>query len=140
MAAFGRQVKSFLRPVDTISSICLLSSGASGTFTLSAASNKTMHQLTVVSENGTVVVETENDASSDTTLFEEAGHYINLLINDRSVESRYTKYCPDFFFPVDLSRNKQFYYPTFLALLLLQIWLRYMSLTCNDPPRHGMPS
>ena len=68
VAAFGRQVKPFLPPVDTISSICLLSGGASGTFTLSVASNKTLHQLTIVGDNGTVVVETENDASSDASM------------------------------------------------------------------------
>lgn len=68
VAAFGRQVKSFLPPVDTISSICLLSGGASGTFTLSAASSKTLHRLTIVGENGSVMVTTENDASKDASM------------------------------------------------------------------------
>lgn len=61
VAAFGRIVKPFLAPVDTISSVCLLENGVSGTFMLSAASSKTINELIVVGERGSVIVKTGNN-------------------------------------------------------------------------------
>lgn len=64
VAAFGSIVRPFLAPVDTISSICRLENGVSGTFTLSAASSKTINQMVIVGENGSVVVKTGNNDNS----------------------------------------------------------------------------
>ena len=58
VAAFGRLVKPILAPVDTISSVCLLENGVSGTFTLSAAASTTINEMVVIRQRGEVVVKT----------------------------------------------------------------------------------